>query len=125
VLRLAFDDPFEGDRVWAFAGGLGSMIMASYDNKESFFILDSLDPQKLYNSARNVEVAAWKLRHDRSATREPFLISYQAQGEEKNFSFERLFGKLIAIQDVMSQIVAQKTRRIIKHAVQFFIFLPI
>ena len=37
------------------------MIFLACGGKTEFYITDSLDAQKLYNSARNVEIAAWKL----------------------------------------------------------------
>ncbi|MBF0154134.1 MAG: hypothetical protein HQL64_10385 [Magnetococcales bacterium] len=124
-IRLAFQDSFTGDRVLAYTVGLGSMVMASYDNKREFFVLDSLDPQKLYNSARNLELALWLLGHDRDAQGNLFLLSNESEGAVHNLSYERLFGKMIGLQDAMSQVVAQKTKRFIKQALQFLIFLPI
>ncbi len=46
----------------------------------------------------------------------------------KNLSFERLFGKLIAIQDDTAQLNANATNRAIKNVIQGvakFVFLPI
>ncbi|MBF0285398.1 MAG: hypothetical protein HQL51_13180 [Magnetococcales bacterium] len=128
ILRQTFDDSFAGDRVFAFVAGLGSMLMASYDNRSKFSLLDDLDPQKLYNSARNIEVAFWKLSHDRSkANGEPFLLANE-WGTTPNLSYERLCGKMVGVQDLLSRIVAQKTKRSVKQALQFIassVFLPI
>ncbi len=124
-IRLAFQDSFTGDRVLAYTVGLGSMVMASYNSKREFFVLDSLDPQKLYNSARNLELALWLLGHERDAQGTLYLLSNESEGSVHNLSYERLFGKMIALQDAMSQVVAQKTKRFIKQALQFLIFLPI
>jgi len=54
ALQLAFQPDFAGDRVFAFGVGMGSMIMQAYGNHTEFFLLDQIDPQKLYNAARNV-----------------------------------------------------------------------
>jgi hypothetical protein len=127
-IQLAFEDDFAGDRVLAFVFGLRSMVLDSYNGKRSFFIMDQLDPQKLYNSARNLEVAVWKLSNDYQLNGELFLISNELAGSVKNLSFERLFGKLIAIQDQSAKIVADSTNRTIKNMIQGvarFVFLPL
>src|SRR5690606_35671451 len=66
AVRLSLAPGYQGDRVFAFVAGLDSMIMHAYGQKTEFFLFDSVDPQNLYNSARNLEIAAWKLRHDRT-----------------------------------------------------------
>jgi hypothetical protein len=128
AVYLAFDEDFQGDRVFAFIVGLTSMVMMSYGNKADFYILDSLDPQKLYNSARNIEIAVWKLEHNRKANGELFIYSNSLPGETPNLSYERLFGKLIAVQDTIAIILEDKTNRTIKKVIQQMataVFLPI
>ena len=128
AIHLALSQDFEGDRVFAFMDGLSSMIMASYRNRTEFYILDTVDPQSLYNSARNVEIAVWKLEHDLDPDGEPWLYSNSRAGEVENLSFERLFGKLIELQDTMALIAAGKYNRLITRAVQNIataVFLPV
>lgn len=125
---LAFQEGYQGDRVLAFIAGLSTMIMSSYNDKTSFYVLDELDSQKLYNSARNVEIAVWKLSNTRDSRGELFLVSNRLEGGSQNLSFEREFGKLIAQQDTLARIVAQKTNRSIVRALQSvasLVFLPI
>ena len=127
-IHLAFRDDYAGDRVLAFGVGLTSMVLAAYNNKTEFFLTDELEPQKLYNSARNIEIAAWKLEHDRNARGELFLLSNSRAGEIRNLSFERLLGKLMAGQDAIARIVSGKTQRTIKNIIQRMagaVFLPI
>ncbi|MBM2830533.1 MAG: hypothetical protein HW411_1323 [Gammaproteobacteria bacterium] len=128
AIYLTFDDAYEGDRVFAFIVGLTSMIMAAYDNKTDFYLFDSIDPQKLYNSARNMEIAVWKLGHTTNENGELYLYSNSLPGEITNLSYERLFGKLVAIQDTIAIIIAGKTNRTIKTVIQSMataVFLPI
>ncbi|ABK45494.1 putative lipoprotein [Magnetococcus marinus MC-1] len=137
AIYLAFDDTYQGDRVFAFIAGLGYMIHASYEGKRSFNMFDqfptfqdTLHPQKLYNCARNIEVAAWRLFNTRTAMGEPYLYSIHLgdAAEPPNLSFERTTGKLIALQDLMAQIMAQKSKRTIKQVFSFMasaVFLPI
>jgi hypothetical protein len=127
AIGLAFDEDFHGDRVAAFIEGLRTMMMDAYDGKDAFYLFDVLDPQKLYYLARNFEIAFWKLRHDRDSDGHLFLLSNSLQGNG-NLSFERLAGKLIALQDVMAKVVADGSNRQIKNVIQRVtsaVFFPI
>jgi hypothetical protein len=127
AMLLAFDPEFEGDRVFAVMYGLYTMILRSYDNRCEMFILDYLNQQSLYNSARNIEILVWRLKERRRPDGKPFLLTNSLDGEIKNLSFERLFGKLISLQDTMALIVSKRTRRVIKKVIQFvgMAFLPV
>jgi hypothetical protein len=127
AIGLAFDEGFHGDRVAAFIEGLRTMMMDAYDGKDAFYLFDVLDPQKLYYLARNFEIAFWKLRHDRDSGGHLFLLSNSLQGNG-NLSFERLAGKLIALQDLMAKVVADGSNRQIKNVIQRVtsaVFFPI
>jgi len=127
AMLLALKPEYGGDRVFAFGVGLAGMVLAAYDGKTEFYLTDSLDPQKLYNSARNIEIAAWKLANSRDARGDPLLLSNE-MGDVANLSFEREFGKMIAYQDAMARIAAQRTNRTIRRIIQTLataVFLPI
>ena len=128
AIMLALKPEYAGDRVFAFGVGLAGMVFLAYNAKTEFYLPESLDPQKLYNSARNIEIAAWKLANARDVRGEPLLLSNDIAGDVRNLSFEREFGKMIAYQDVMAQIAAQRTNRMIRRVVQTLataVFLPI
>jgi len=128
AIMLAFDEAYAGDRVLAFVEGLRSMLLAAHNGKQDFYLTDELDPQKLYNAARNIEIAAWKLSHARDGRGVLFLVSNETDGPLKNLSYERLFGKLIALQDNMARVVAQGSNRRIKTIIQSVasaVFMPI
>jgi len=128
AIMLALKREYAGDRVFAFGVGLASMVFLAYNGKTEFYLTDSLDPQKLYNSARNIEIAAWKLANARGDGGEPLLLSNEISGDVRNLSFEREVGKMIGYQDVMAQIAAQRTNRMIRRVVQNLataVFLPI
>ena len=127
-IRLAFDKTFKGDRVMAFIVGLVTMIIESYNNKTEFYVFEKLDPQKLYNAARNIEIAVWMLSNWRDDKGKSWLLSNSQSGEPPNLSFERNFGKIIGLQDAIAVIIADKTNRTIKHVilgVASAVFLPI
>jgi hypothetical protein len=128
ALRLTFDETFTGDRVMAFIIGLTTMIIRAYGNKTEFHMLDNLEPQKLYDCARNIEIAVWKLSNDKNSQQQLYLLSNSLPGEPVNLSYERLFGKLISTQDNMANIMAEKTNRRIKNVIQSLataVFSPI
>ena len=125
AMNLAFEKTFEGDRVFALMVGLTGMIRQSYGYNEEFFLNDELDAQKLYNSARNIEVMAWKLKNQ--AAGEDMIITSQLNGVIDNTSFARLYGKLIQKQDLMAKVIADRDSRTIKTVIQsgLSVFLPI
>ncbi|HKO87140.1 MAG TPA: hypothetical protein VJU83_01335 [Burkholderiales bacterium] len=128
ALQLAFKPEYTGDRVFAFTVGLGSMIHLGYNEKNEFYAFDSLDAQALYNAARNIETAVWKLSNTRDAKGDLLLLSSEIGPDTRNLSFEREFGKLIAYQDVMAKIMAQRSNRTIRLVVQNIagaVFLPV
>jgi hypothetical protein len=128
AIHLAFQEDYRGDRVLAFMAGLGGMIQTAFQDKTEFFLLDDLDPQSLYNAARNVEIAVWKLSNDRTPQKEPYLLSNEGAGPVPNLSFEREFGKVIGSLDVLSKIIADKTDRTVVRVIQSLataVFLPI
>lgn len=121
VIPLAFDENFKGDRVFALMAGMQQMIFASYNYRSSFYINTDIDEQKLYNSARNLEAISWRLNNKRDTNGELYILS---NGFSKtgiaNFSYARIFGKLIAHQEIMAHIMADQNNRTIKNVVVGF-----
>ncbi len=124
ALNLAFDPEFPGDRVFALMTGLIGMIRSAYNWQSEQFIFDSLDEQKLFNSARNIEVLVQRLSNTRDASGVLVLLSNSQHGEKENLSYERLFGKMIAIQDMMAFTVAGKWDRGVNSVVKAAVFFP-
>jgi hypothetical protein len=128
ALQTAFRPDFTGDRVFAFGVGLGSMIAEAYNNKTQFYLTDSLDAQRLYNAARNIEIAAWKLANSRGPDGALMLLSNDMSAGAPNLSFEREIGRLIGYQDALALVMAQRTNRTIRRFTQSVataMFLPI
>jgi hypothetical protein len=124
ALNLAFSADYSGDRVFGLMVGLVGMVHSAYNWQTEQFMFDSLDEQKLFDSARNIEVLAWRLSNSRDAAGELLLLSNSLPGEPENLSYERLFGKLIAIQDMMAFTVAGKWARRVNSVLQKAVFLP-
>jgi hypothetical protein len=128
VASLAFNEAYAGDRVMALVYGLLSMVDAAYEHKEEFYILDSLNETKLYNSARNMDVAVWKLGHDRNAAGELFLLSNELDPANRNLSYEREFGRVMGLLDFMAKVVADRNGRTfsrLSQSVASAVFLPV
>lgn len=124
ALTLAFNLDYQGDRVFALMAGLVGMVRSSFNWQSEQFMLDSLDAQELFNCARNIEVLVWRLSHTRDAAGDLLLLSNSQKGEEVNLSYERLFGKMIAIQDMMAFTVAGKWDRGVNYVLHKAVFLP-
>lgn len=128
AMEMVFNPDFHGDRVFALAVGLSGMLRRSYDYRRESYITLSLDAELLETSARNIEILVWRLKNTRRADGRPFLITSEYQGVTDNLSFERLFGKLIALQDMMSRIAGdagdRRVTRVIHTASSVFIPLP-
>ena len=117
AMTLAFKPDYQGDRVFAMMAGLVGMVHSAYDWKEEQFMLDSLDQQKLFDSARNIEILAWRLSNLRGPDGKLLLLSNSQPGEEENLSYERLFGKMISIQDMLAFVIAGKWDRGVRDSV--------
>lgn len=125
---LTFSHDYDGDRVFTLMAGLLYMLMEAYDYRDSFYLFQVPDAQNLYNLARNIEIAIWKLSNDHNENGELFLYSNSLLREEVNLSFERLFGKIIGMQDTMALIISSRTNRTISKVIQQMataVFLPI
>lgn len=128
AIQLAFQEDFDGDRVLAYVAGVASMIQTAFQDKTEFFVLDELYPQNIYNAARNVEIAVWKLSNARNAKGTLYLLSNEGAGPVVNLSFEREFGKIIGSLDILSKVIADKTNRTVVKVIQSLataVFLPI
>ncbi len=127
AIKLCFDQDFKGDRIFALISGLYSMILNSYGNRCEFFLLNQLDEQKLYNSARNIEILVWRIRNKHKKNNKLFILTDEINENITNLSFERILGKLISIQDIMALIIADKNNRIINKIIfsTTTAFLPI
>lgn len=134
VMLAALGEDYAHDRVAGFVGGLTNMLYDAFGGRLEFFFLDELDAQKLHHAARNVEIAAWKLANARRTQPEadipvgaPVLFSNE-MAPVQNLSFEREFGKLINNLDMLSQIAADKSQRIVVkvvHNLATAAFIPI
>lgn len=129
AMNLAFDPNFRGDRVFALVVGLASMLRQAYKYQPEMFLPDELDARVLLTSAYNVEELVRKLKETRKANGEHYIITYENRGVVDDLAFERLFGELIVMQEIMADIVSDSDSRTVMGTVRavssVFIPLPI
>lgn len=127
ALYMAFSPDYQGDRVLPLIVGLQTMLIKAHGGKSEFYMTDSVDPQSIYNVARNVEIAVWKLSNARDEHGQLFLLTNELNEQERNLSFEREFGKIVARLDLYSVVLAEKSQRMISRVAQNLataLFLP-
>lgn len=127
AILLGFDPQYQGDRVHAVMYGLYTMLHAAYNGNCGLYMMDFLDAQNLYNAARNIEILVWRLKTRHRPDGGLYLITNSCDGPVQNLSFERSFGKLIALQDTMALIAQSRGDRLIKEVVHMagMAFLPV
>ncbi len=127
AIFLAFDANYQNDRVLPFIVGLQTMLAKAHGNKTEFYLTDKIEPQNIYNVARNIEIAAWKLSNARDAEGNLYLLTNEISDKDRNLSFEREFGKMIGRTDLYAIALAEKSQRLISRVIQSIataVFLP-
>lgn len=129
LIRSAFDADFTGDRVFALVAGLQSMVNHAFDHRREFLLLDDLPTaQFVYNSARNIETAAYLMRTRVDASGTPYILADGVQDGVLNASYSQLLGELIGLQDALSVALANKDQRTLNavaRGVASTVFLPV
>ncbi len=127
AIFLAFNPDYQGDRVLPYIVGLHTMLLKAHGNKKDFYLTDNINPQSIYNVARNIEIAAWKLSMARDTNGNLYLLSNEISDKDRNLSFEREFGKMIGRTDLYAIALAEKSQRLISRIAQSLataVFLP-
>ena len=118
AIFLAFNADYQNDRVLAFIVGLQTMLAKAHSGKTDFYLTDKIEPQHIYNVARNIEIAAWKLSNARDASGKLYLLTNEISDKDRNLSFEREFGKMIGRTDLYAIALAEKSQRLISRVMQ-------
>ena len=120
----ALSPDFAGDRVAAFIVACADTIVTAHGGKREFYYLDGVDPQHLYNAARNMEIALWVLNTRRNAQGQP-LLANEIGPDTRNLSFEREFGKIIGRLDLLATYTTERYRRAVIGYVQGLVAAPL
>lgn len=127
AIQQAFRPEYQGDRVLSLITGMQTMLIKAHGGKTEFYFTDTIDPQNVYNAARNIEITVWKLSNARDDKGQLYLLTNEWNGTERNLSFEREFGKIIGSLDLYAITLSEKMQRTIISVVQNFataLFLP-
>lgn len=127
AIHQALRADFAGDRVLSLIVGLQTMLLRAHGGKTEFYFIDSTDPQAIYNVARNIEIAVWKLSNARDENGQLLLLTNELNDNGRNLSFEREFGKMIGRLDLFAVALAEKSQRTLTRVVQAMataLFLP-
>jgi hypothetical protein len=131
ALALALSPGYTDDRVAGFIYAVADMLITAHGGKTDFYLLDGQNAQRLYNAARNLEVAVWMLAQHRGPNGAPLLLADEINATERNLSYEREFGKIIGRVDLLAEVTTEKYRRAVIDYVQglaggtFMQFLPV
>ena len=125
ALSLSLSPQFTGDRVAAFIIACNDTIVTAHGGKREFYYLDSVDPQHIYNAARNMEIALWILNTRRDAQGRPLLLANEISADARNLGFEREFGKIIGRLDLLATYMTERYRRAAISYVQGLVMAPV
>lgn len=128
AITLAFEPHYEGDRVLALIVGLQTMLLKAHGGSTDFYFTNELDPQAIYNYARNIEITIWKLSNAKQKNGQLYLVSNSIDENNNNLSIEREFGKMIGRTDILAISLAEESQRTITRVIQNIasaVFLPI
>ncbi|MBY4599474.1 hypothetical protein K3217_28535 [bacterium BD-1] len=125
ALSTALSVEFQGDRVAAFIIACADTIVTAHNGKREFYYLDSIDPQHIYNAARNMETALWILNTRRDTRGQPLLLANELTPDSRNLSFEREFGKIIGRLDMLATYLTERYRRAAISYVQGIVAAPL
>lgn len=127
AIQQAFQPDYQGDRVMSLIVGLQTMLIKAHGGKTEFYFTDTIEPQNIFNAARNVEIAVWQLSNKRDNNGQLNLLTNELNDRERNLSFEREFGKIIGSLDLFAITLSEKMQRGITRVVQTLstaLFLP-
>ena len=113
AIKLALNPAFPNDRVFALMTGISGMTKLAFNNRRELFVPDVLDPQKLYDAARNLELLGRELR--KQVTGKTLL---NLGGEQSTDSFNWHLAQVTNILELASKIVDDRGIRTLRTATQ-------
>lgn len=131
ALAVALAPDFQGDRVAAVIAATADMLITAHGGRTTFYVTDQIEPQYVYNGARNIEVLVWMLANRRDAAGRPLLLADEISERGRNLSFEREFGKIIGRLDLLAVFATERYRRAVINyvhsvlAIEVLQFLPV
>jgi hypothetical protein len=111
AVRSAFDANFQGDRVAALVVGWTSMLKQANGNTWSQTMVDGVDAENAFRTARNIEISLWLLYAKRDDKDQPVLLSTEISDQGRNLVADRELSKVVARLDLLAAQADEKYRR--------------
>ncbi len=113
AIKLALNPAFPNDRVFALMTGISGMTKLAFNSRRELFVPDILDPQKLYNAARNLELINRNL-HKQVAGKT--LLNLGSKQNTKSFGWR--LAQVVSTLDLASKIVDNRGIRTLRTTAQ-------
>ena len=111
AVRAAFDLGYQGDRVAALVVGWTAMLKQANGNTWSQTMIDGVDAENAFRTARNVEISLWLLYARRDGKDQPILLSTEISEQGRNLLVDRELSKVVARLDLLAAQADEKYRR--------------
>lgn len=114
AIRLAFEtgpQAYQGDRVAALVVGLASMLKQANGNTWDQTMIDGVDAENSYRTARNFEISLWLISSKTGPDGQPLLLATEISERGRNLVADRELSKVVARLDLLAAQADEKYRR--------------
>jgi len=114
AIRLAFEtgpQAYQGDRVAALVVGWASMLKQANGNTWDQTMIDGVDAENSYRTARNFEISLWLISSKTGPDGQPLLLATEISERGRNLVVDRELSKIVARLDLLAAQADEKYRR--------------
>ncbi|MDP9909008.1 hypothetical protein J2W27_001110 [Variovorax boronicumulans] len=114
AIRLAFEtgpQAYQGDRVAALVVGWASMLKQANGNTWDQTMIDGVDAENSYRTARNFEISLWLISSKTGPDGQPLLLATEISERGRNLVADRELSKVVARLDLLAAQADEKYRR--------------
>lgn len=114
AFKLAVDADFPGDRVLALITGLHTSLTKAYGGKNEYDFSGEINPQYLYNTARNIEIASIKISQLNQSQRDKSRQEFVLADGDKHIDLTQQLSALINRVDADAKGFSEQKQQTIK-----------
>ena len=114
AIRMAFEtgpQAYQGDRVAALVVGWASMLKQANGNTWDQTMIDGVDAENSYRTARNFEISLWLISSKTGPDGQPLLLATEISERGRNLVADRELSKVVARLDLLAAQADEKYRR--------------
>lgn len=114
AIRMAFEtgpQGYQGDRVAALVVGWAAMLKQANGNTWDQTMIDGVDAENSYRTARNFEISLWLISSKTSPDGQPLLLATEISERGRNLVADRELSKVVARLDLLAAQADEKYRR--------------